>query len=191
MLLKFFLRRALKAPKKVIRRSLGNRNFDIYFAFLLSVGFKKERVVVFDLDDTLCNNPIHQLQGDAIVSKNAYESAVFDFRLFNHLIARYPRSDIIILTARDTRFRRETARWLDRNGVNAAGIFFSGSAQRKIKFLKYFLRRYEKVVYVDDLSYFCSGARCFYERVISWCRDQINIEYIGWDFLRNYRTYSS
>lgn len=146
-------------------------------------------LLVLDIDDTVCNNPLHideTLNGNL---KDVYVNLDFDHNLLNILTKRFPNHDLVFLSARQKKYEEITYKWLEKNLDISFKLYLCGSAARKLFYLKLFLTKYKNLIYVDDLSYFRDGNRFFYNEVRDWSEKNLSVEYIGWDYLKKFRKY--
>ncbi len=149
---------------------------------------KNDFLIIFDIDDTLCENPLHQNKEIKEELINIYKRLRFNENIFYNLKKRYLKHDLIFLSARNPRYKRITHKWLEGNlPQNKFNLFLCGHAKNKLAYLSDLKDKYMRIIYVDDLSYFVDGQRCFYKDIIQYCENEEKIEYLGWSFISKYR----
>ena len=126
--------------------------------------------MVLDIDDTLCNNPLHTDKAFEGNLKKIYSDLKFDNNLFDELLNKKPNCDLIILSAREIQYKDITDLWLKKHiRPEIYKFYLCESASQKPFYLEKFLKKYNQITFVDDLSYFVDEKRFFIE-VIDWCK---------------------
>lgn len=155
---------------------------------LKKINPKNNFLVIYDIDDTLCENPLHQNKEIKEDFANIYKSLKFNNDIFNNLKKKYKNHDLIFLSARNPRYKKITHKWLEENlPQKEFDLFLCSHAKNKLAYLSDLKDKYLRIIYVDDLSYFIDGQRFFYKDIIQYCENEEKIEYLGWSYISKYR----
>jgi FMN phosphatase YigB (HAD superfamily) len=169
---------------KIAISKLGLAYFRIVF-FLFLLGSKREKVAVFDLDNTLFDTwPLRLKYND----DKAVYSRVEPFKGVLDLISKrkFMGYKILFITARQYQYYPITIASIHRylSDVRYTSILVVPSAKDKFFFIERLVKKFKEVELYDDFSYNHErGTVKLYDEVIAKVKS-MRIKYFGIDFLK-------
>ncbi len=164
------------------------RNFiDSCFDFLTFIAFKYSikkcesfnEVVIFDLDNTLCNTyPLL----NSMSLRSVYRYVQVHPPMIKLLDDFYKNEVyLFILSSRKVKYWGTTKKYIRQNISKSVPFYLVSEPHEKIKFIKYCSGRFDKVILFDDLSYnHENGEVKFYNEVIDAIR-KMPVSYFDFD----------
>jgi hypothetical protein len=144
---------------------------------------RNDVMAIFDLDNTLLNTYPFLGETDKeqmYLTLPAHEGMISIFKQYLS-----EGKDVVVISARSYRYKGATFKWFNENlQRNDIPIFLVPSASSKLNFLKVAVKKREKVIYFDDLSYnHENGEVKFYENIIEEVR-KLDLVYFDFDFIK-------
>lgn len=156
--------------------------FLIFYILFLKYTFRKRKIVVFDIDNTIANT-----WPSLLCKYNSEEDRLLSLPVFDKVveIAKSHMASgekIIFLTARDYRQYFATIKWLKNIGFAKANLVMVTKPLDKIFMLKKISKI--NIVLYDDMSYnHENGCVQFYNKEINLISQMKNIKYFDYNYL--------
>lgn len=157
-----------------------------FSSFYFYFKFHKKTIVVFDIDNTICDTWPLFIDDESHTSKVWATAKPFENMI--SIILSYQRDgfEIIYLSARPLSAKKLTKKWLIDNKLPYKNIYLTSTADKKIQFLSSLKNNFD---YYDDLSYNSElGNVKFYYDVIDFVQKRENIQYFGYYELLSFKT---
>ena len=170
----------LKILKKI--RKLFFNFFISIDSFLFLIRFKNSKLVIFDIDNTLCDTwPL--FKNKELSNKNRWKQAK-PFQSMIELVSTYKTKEFIIvyLSARPLNSKKLTRTWLKSYGLPNKNIYTSITAENKMLYLKKLNQKFD---YYDDLTHGTEhGEIKYYNKVMDFVKAKPNINYYDYSQIR-------
>lgn len=157
-------------------------SFGIFYCLFLKYSFGKNRLIIFDIDNTVANSwpsllDKHQSERDRLISIPAFQKVV---EIIDFYVSTGEK--VLFLTARDYKSYFVTLQWLSKIGFGKANLVMVSNPSEKIKILKSASKK--NILLYDDMSYnHENGIVKFYKNEILQISKMKNIKYFDYNYL--------
>ena len=172
----------MKRIKYIIRHfftSIFNSYMKLILFFSLFFSKKNQPIFVFDLDNTIANTWPSFL--DTYPSEYSRLKNLKPFpKMVDCFQAMQSNYKCIVLTARHSIYYPVTIQWLKSHvaSISIFNIFLCKTPRNKVNLLKLFIKKFSKVIYIDDLTYNQeNGEEKLYKDIISTVK-KLNLIYL-------------
>ena len=151
----------------------------IALTFMIRVRYRD--VLILDIDNTLAHTWESISDAKDLSTRERLKSLKVKKRILKYVRTKYPRHNILYLTARSYRYYFLTKHWLRDVGMNVkyTNLILVKNANKKLWYIET-LNKYSSVVFMDDLSYNHEhGEVLYYDNVKEAVK---NMDIIYYDF---------